>query len=213
MKLISRLISNTTALLVGAALSLAITTTARADDDAGLFLKSLQEEAVSQLSDESISSEEREQQFRSLLTENFDISGIAKFVVGKYWRKAEDGPRSEFMTIFEDIMVQRFLPTFSKYAGSDFKITKVVKKKSFYIVFSKVKTEGGEPAQILWRIQAKENSGFVITDIAAEGISLRSTYKSDYTSALKSLGGDLSALNGKLRKKIKSGDFAPKENG
>ncbi|WP_419905719.1 MlaC/ttg2D family ABC transporter substrate-binding protein [Kiloniella sp.] len=209
--LISRLISYTSALLVGAALSLAVSTTARADD-AGLFLKALQEEAVSQLSNESISSEEREQQFRSLLNENFDISGIAKFVVGKYWRKAEDGPRSEFMTIFEDIMVQRFLPTFSKYASSDFKVTKVVKKKSFYVVYSKIKTEGGEPAQLLWRIQAKETSGFVITDIAAEGISLRSTYKSDYTSALKSLGGDLSALNGKLRKKIKSGDFAPKDN-
>jgi len=191
---------------------LVVSTSARADD-AGLFLKALQKEAVTQLSNESVSSEEREQQFRSLLTENFDIGGMAKFVVGKYWRKAEDGPRSEFMTIFEDIMVQRFLPTFATYTSSDFKITKVVAKRDFYIVFSSVKTDGGEPAKVLWRIKAKENSGFIITDVAAEGISLRSTYKSDYTSALKSLGGDLSALNVKLRDKIKSGDFAPKNSG
>ncbi|MFD2206369.1 MlaC/ttg2D family ABC transporter substrate-binding protein [Kiloniella antarctica] len=211
MKRFSRLISNTTALLVGAALSLAISTSARADD-AGLFLQALQEKAVSQLADESISEEEREKQFRTLLNENFDISGIAKFVIGKYWRNAEDGPRSEFTTIFEDIMVQRFLPTFSQYAGSDFQITKVVKKKTFYIVYSKIKTESGEPAQVLWQIKNKEETGFIITDIAAEGISLRSTYKSDYTSALKSLDGDLSALNGKLRQKINSGDFVPKKS-
>ncbi|MEH6630777.1 MAG: ABC transporter substrate-binding protein [Halopseudomonas aestusnigri] len=212
MKLISHLISNATALLVGAALSLALSTSARADD-AGLFLKTLQQDTISQLSDESMSKEEREQQFRVILLENFDIPSMAKFVVGKYWRKAEDQPRSEFITLFEDIMVQRFLPMFSEYAGSDFKVTKVVEKKNFTIVFSKVKTEGGEPAQILWKMKNKEDTGFVITDVAAEGISLRSTYKSDYTSALKSLGGDLSALNGKLRKKIKSGNLVTKNNG
>ncbi|WP_052742055.1 MlaC/ttg2D family ABC transporter substrate-binding protein [Kiloniella litopenaei] len=214
MKHISCFIKNIAALLAGAAFCLAaFNGTANADDDAGLFLKALQEKAITQLSNEDVSEEEREKQFRTLLNENFDVEGIARFVIGKYWRKAETEHRDEFIAIFEDIMVQRFLPTFNQYAGSDFEVTKVVPKKSFFIVFSTVKTENGEPAQILWRVEKKdEASSHIVTDIAAEGISLRSTYRSDYTSALKSLGGDLSALNSKLRKKVQSGDFAPKES-
>ncbi|WP_417432496.1 MlaC/ttg2D family ABC transporter substrate-binding protein [Kiloniella sp.] len=213
MKHITCFIKNIAALLVGAAFCLtAFNGTVHADDDAGLFLKALQEKAITQLSNEDVSLEDREKQFRILLKENFDVEGIARFVIGKYWRKAETGHRDEFTVIFEDVMVQRFLPTFNQYAGSEFKVTKVVPKKSFFIVFSTVKTENGEPAQILWRVEKKdESSSYIITDIAAEGISLRSTYRSDYTSALKGLGGDLSALNSKLREKVQSGDFAPKE--
>ncbi|KLN60474.1 hypothetical protein WH96_12185 [Kiloniella spongiae] len=214
MKRVTGFIKNIAALLVGAVFCLAtFNGVANADDDAGQFLKALQEKAITQLSNEDVSVEEREKQFRALLNENFDVEGIARFVIGKYWRKAETDHRKEFTTIFEDVMVQRFLPTFSQYAGSEFRVTKVVPKKSFFIVFSKVKTENGEPAQILWRIEKKDDSSdYIITDIAAEGISLRSTYRSDYTSALKSLGGDLSELNTKLREKVQSGDFAPKEN-
>ncbi len=210
MKQITGFIKNIAALLAGAAFCLtAINSTANADDDAGHFLKALQKEAITQLSNEDVSEEEREKQFRALLNENFDVEGIARFVIGKYWRKAEDSHRKEFMTIFEDVMVQRFLPTFSQYASSEFQVIKVVPKKSFFIVFSKVKTENGELAEILWRVEKKDgSSGYIITDIAAEGISLRSTYRSDYTSALKSLGGDLSELNSKLREKVQSGDFA-----
>ncbi|WP_120496920.1 phospholipid-binding protein MlaC [Kiloniella sp. EL199] len=214
MKQITGFIKNIAALLAGAAFCLAVFNgAANADDAAGHFLKTLQKKAISQLSNEDISTEEREKQFRALLNKNFDIDGIARFVIGKYWRKAEDSHRKEFTTIFEDVMVQRFLPTFSQYADSEFKVTKVVPKKSFFIVFSKVKTENGEPSQVLWRIEKKDNSSdYIITDIAAEGISLRSTYRSDYTSALKSLGGNLSELNSKLREKVQSGDFAPKES-
>ncbi|WP_299380825.1 phospholipid-binding protein MlaC [uncultured Kiloniella sp.] len=214
MKHITCFIKNIAALLVGAAFCLtAFNGTVHADDDAGLFLKALQEKAITQLSNEDVSLEDREKQFRTLLKENFDVEGIARFVIGKYWRKAETGHRDEFKVIFEDVMVQRFLPTFNQYASSDFEITKVVPKKSFFIVFSTIKAENGEPAQILWRVEKKEDSSsYIITDIAAEGISLRSTYRSDYTSALKSLGGDLSALNSKLREKVQSGAFAPKES-
>ncbi|WP_157231050.1 MlaC/ttg2D family ABC transporter substrate-binding protein [Kiloniella laminariae] len=207
-----RLISLTTALFMGAALSLVLSQVTRADDDAGQFLVALQGKALTHLANNDISEDERETRFRALMSENFDLDGIASFVIGKYWRNADETARSEFKQIFEDIMVQRFLPTFNNYAGAAFKITKVTPKQDFYIVFSDVKTENGETAQVLWRIEKKADESFVITDVAAEGISLRNTYRSDYTSALKSVDGNLTTLNQKLREKIKAGDFAPRTN-
>ena len=65
MKHITCFIKNIAALLVGAAFCLAaFNTTAHADDDAGLFLKALQEKAITQLSNEDVSLEDREKQFR-----------------------------------------------------------------------------------------------------------------------------------------------------
>lgn len=183
---------------------------AQAQEDAGQFLKALQVEAMGQLSDNDVPSEEREKKFRDLLNKNFDVEGIARFVVGRYWRKADTAARKEFVSLFEEVMVQRFLPTFSDYAEADFQVTAVRERKDYFVVTSSVKAPNGEPASILWRI-IKDGNGYIITDVAAEGISLRTTYREDYTSALRSVGGDLAKFNEKLREKVNSGAFAPKK--
>src|SRR3546814_8259846 len=74
------------------------------------FLTELQEKAASRLGDASISSEEKEQNFRQLFNESFDVPTIGRFVIGRYWRRASDADKQAFLKVFEDAMVQRFLP-------------------------------------------------------------------------------------------------------
>src|SRR3546814_2429072 len=73
------------------------------------FLTELQEKAASRLGDASISSEEKEQNFRQLFNESFDVPTIGRFVIGRYWRRASDADKQAFLKVFEDAMVQRFL--------------------------------------------------------------------------------------------------------
>src|SRR5258708_37412857 len=54
--------------------------------DAQKFIGSLGETAISSLTGSSLSEAERGTRFRSLLESQFDMPGISKFVLARYWR-------------------------------------------------------------------------------------------------------------------------------
>src|SRR3546814_2738709 len=78
--------------------------------EAASFLADLQERAASQLGDASISAQEKEEHFRKLFNENFDVPRIGQFVIGRYWRAASEADQKAFLAVLEDAMVQSFLP-------------------------------------------------------------------------------------------------------
>ena len=47
----------------------------------------------------------RQARFRQLFHEDFDNNGIARFVLGRYWRSASEQERQEFVKLFEDYVV------------------------------------------------------------------------------------------------------------
>ena len=183
-----------------------------ASDNAGTFVTALKNDAVKQLSDAGSDNALKEQRFRALLNKNFEVEDIGKFVIGRYWRKAPDADKKEFLAVFEDVLVQRFLPLFDDYVDRNFSIDSVredAKRPEFSTVVSRVSQPQGADAQVLWRV--RESSGkFQISDVKAEGISLRITYQSEYASFLKNNSGNVSKLTKLLRRKVKAGAFAPK---
>ena len=186
--------------------------TVSAADDAGAFVLSLKNEAVEQLSSAGGDETLKEQRFRSLLNKNFEVEDIGKFVIGRYWRRTSDADREAFLVVFEDVLVQRFLPLFDDYVDRRFSVDSVRadgKRPEFSTVVSRVSQPQGSDAQVLWRV--RENGGkFQISDVKAEGISLRITYQSEYSSFLKNNSGDVEKLTKLLRRKVKAGAFAPK---
>ena len=189
---------------VVALLTLGATTVFASDkaDQAGAFLQNLRDEAVEKVKDDSLSADERSEEFKALIARNFDIEDTARFVVGRFWRKADKQERSDFTELFQNILVQRFLPVFEEYAEAEFKVVESKKRKDYFIVTTTILTPNGEPANLFWRVDPKGENSFRIKDVAPEGISMRSTYREDYTSALKSLKGDMTEFNAKLREKL-----------
>lgn len=186
--------------------------TASAADDAGSFVLTLKNDAVEQLSGAGGDEALKEQRFRTLLTEHFEVEDIGKFVIGRYWRRTSDADREAFLNVFEDVLVQRFLPLFDDYVDRSFSVDSVradAKRPEFSTVVSRVSQPQGADAQVLWRV--RENGGkFLISDVKAEGISLRITYQSEYASFLKNNSGNVSKLTKLLARKVKAGAFAPK---
>ena len=77
-------------LLVAAALSgLSTQSWANSEEEAGAFLLSLTTRSIEKLTDTSIPVEERKARFRQLFRDNFDISAIGRFVLGRYGRGIE----------------------------------------------------------------------------------------------------------------------------
>ncbi len=178
--------------------------------DAASFLATLQDEAIEQLTDPDIDADEREQRFRHLFNKGFDVPAIGRFVVGRYWRGATQKERDDFIKVFEDVVVQRFMPLLSEGSERRFEIGKVVedsRAKDHVLVASEIARGEGDPYKVNWRIRFKDEE-FKVLDIVAEGVSMAITLRSEYGSLIKSSGGKVSSLTEALRKKLNSGAFA-----
>ena len=170
-------------------------------DGAGKFITSLADKAIAALTEEGIDREKRVARFRKLLNENFAVKSIGRWVLGRYWRKATYAERSEFLKLFENLIVTTYVDRFEKYSGETLTVTKtVVKKAGDAIVFSQItRSQGVKPINVDWRVRATEGK-YKIVDVIVEGISMGQTQRSEFASVIRRSGGNVKGLIAALRK-------------
>ncbi len=174
-------------------------------EGAGIFLFELTDRALVELTEPGLANAEQKLRFRTFLKEAFDLPAIGRFVLGRYWRRADEAQRSDFLDAFEDMMIHQFLPLFSTNLGVNFEIgpTRSYKDNpNFVSIESKLRRLEGEPIQINWRVR-KIGEDYKIVDVVAEGVSIAVTLRSEYVSVLKRNGGDVDDLTRVLREKAK----------
>jgi len=168
--------------------------------DAQKFIDSLGEAAISSLTGTDLSEDEREKRFRGLLESHFDLPGISKFVLARYWRVATDAERADFRRLFEALLVQAYAKKFAEYAGERFKVSGALANDDGSItVNSLIDRPNGDQIRLDWRIE--DVSGLKISDLIVEGVSLRTTYRSDVGSVIQNGGGKVASLLDALRQK------------
>ena len=172
-------------------------------EEAGEFLLSLNAAALANLNDTTIGEDVRHQRFRKMARESFDIARISKFVLGINWRRATPKQREEFLDVFEEVNLQRFMPLFAKYADQKFTVDKTrqdQRKPRLYFVDSTVHRGEATPFSIEWRI-IRDDERYRILDVVAEGVSMALTLRTEYGAVVKNEGVD--GLIAKLREKVK----------
>ena len=179
---------------------------ARADElgaGAKKFIEILTSDAISMLTVEDISKTERADRFRRLMNENFAIKGIAKFVLGRHWRKATESEKKEYLQLFEDLLVDTYADRFAKYSGEKLVVNKSeVRGKGDALVHTiMIRVDGAKPLKVTWRVRGKKGI-YKIVDIMVEGISMVVTQKSEFASFIQKNGGSLGPLLIELRKRI-----------
>jgi phospholipid transport system substrate-binding protein len=178
------------------------------------FLTDLQEQAASRLGDASVSEKDKEEHFRKLFNENFDVPAIGRFVIGRYWRGASEADQEAFLKVFEDAMVQRFLPLLAENSSERFQVGTVTPdsaNENTALIDSRIDRPEGEPVRVSWRVRLTDGE-FKILDIVAEGVSMAITLRSEYGSVLRQNGGKLPPLTEALREKVERGAFARQVN-
>ncbi len=185
---------------VAALLSLPRLAQAAAPADAQKFIDDLGESTVRSLTNSSLSDAERDSRFRSLLESQFDLPGISKFVLARHWRGASDAERADFQRLFETLLVQAYAQKFAEYAGERFKVSSSLANDDGSItVNSLINRPNGDVVRLDWRVA--DAGGLKISDLVVDGISLRTTYRSDVASVIQNNGGNVAGLLGALRQK------------
>ncbi len=173
-------------------------------DGAKKFIEALTEEAISTLTGNDLSRNERADRFRKLMLKNFALKGIARFALGRHWRKLTGPEKREYLELFEDLMVATYADRFTKYSGEKLLVKKaeVRGEKDVLVHTSMIRVDGARPLKVAWRVRGKAGD-YKVVDIMVEGISMAMTQKSEFGSFIRQNGG-VSALLSELKKRLQA---------
>lgn len=167
------------------------------------FIAGLADEAIQALTMPNISRDEREKRFRDMLHKNFAIKTIARWVLGRHWKKATKEQRDEYMHLFEELLVVTYVDRFTQYSGENLKIVKsLANNPKDAMVFSEIVRQGTQPVHVDWRVRTSDSTTFKIIDVMVEGVSMGQTQRSEFASVIRQNGGKVEGLLAVLRKRV-----------
>jgi phospholipid transport system substrate-binding protein len=168
--------------------------------DAVAFMNQVWDRAVEVLNKKSDPAF-RQERFRQLFHADFDSAGIARFVLGRYWRDASEEEQKDFVKLFEDYVVFVYTARLSNFGGQDFKIRGSRSDGDGVVVLTDVFSPGGSsPLKIDWRL-VSDNGAYKINDVIVEGVSMLVTQRSEFASIVQRNGGQVRGLLAMMREK------------
>jgi phospholipid transport system substrate-binding protein len=194
-------------LLVGLPLAIAAGPAAAAPDTtdakATAFMNEMWNHAL-ELLNKKAPAAERQARFRELFHNDFDSPGIARFVLGRYWRTASPEEQKEFLKLFEDYVVYVYTARLSDFEGEQFKINSARPDQDTVLVSTDVITPGApQPLRVDWRL-VNDDGAYKITDVIVDGVSMLVTQRSEFASVIQRHGGQVQGLIELMREKTAS---------
>jgi phospholipid transport system substrate-binding protein len=144
---------------------------------------------------------QRVARFHELFRQDFDVPGIARFVLGRYWKTATAEQQDEFTKLFEDYIAIVYSSQLSAYSGETLKVTGSRADSEGAIVASEIiRPSGAPPVKVEWHL-TDQHGTYKIRDVAVDGISMAVTQRSEFASVIQHNGGQVQGLITMLRQK------------
>ena len=143
----------------------------------------------------------RRARFAELFHEDFDGPGIARFVVGRYWRTASPEEQQDFVKIFDDYVVFVYTARLGDFGGEHINIRGSRSDADGLIVSTAISgPRNASPVNVDWRLVI-DHGAYKINDIIVEGISMGVTQRSEFASIVQRNGGQLRGLIALMKEK------------
>jgi phospholipid transport system substrate-binding protein len=144
---------------------------------------------------------QRVARFHALFREDFDVPGIARFVLGRYWKTATPEQQEEFVKLFEDYIALVYSNQLAAYSGETLRVTGSRTSAEEAVVASEIiRPTGAPPVKVDWHLTDR-NGVYKISDVTVDGISMAVTQRSEFASVIQRNGGQVANLIAQLREK------------
>ncbi len=173
-------------------------------DRAANFIRQLGHDLPGVVGDAATDAEKR-RRLESFLVRVVDVDAMARFCLGRYWRQATPAQQQEYRRLFLRVLDNAVLVRLGSYGGSTGKVTMLaeISGPDGIHVPTIVQTGDAPPVRVTWLVETGAGeagaSPFRILDVEAEGISMRLSLRSDYTSFIGRNGGNLDLFLRALR--------------
>ncbi len=157
---------------------------------AARFIALLGDQAIVALRTNSRNSEHREETFRGLLAQNFDVPFIGRFVLGRYWRQASTEQRSDYIALFGEFLLKTYSRRLGGFTGKRFTVTGARPAgRQHIIVRTRIERSSGPSIEVDWRVKLIDRQ-YRIIDVAVEGVSMAVTQRAEFTTVIRNHGMD-----------------------
>jgi phospholipid transport system substrate-binding protein len=186
--------------VTAAAVALLTLRPACASTDLSAFVIQVADESITTLSKAGGTDPARAAALKPILLKYFDMPGLAKHVLGAYWKKINADQQQAFVDAFVNYVASVYGERFKQYNGEKLEIKRVRDQGTSATVFTAVAGGDDQGARVDWLIRT-DGSAPLVTDIRVEGLSLADTHRQEFTSVMSQHNGDISALMGILKSK------------
>jgi phospholipid transport system substrate-binding protein len=154
------------------------------------LIENLTRQALTILRTEKGDLAEREQKFRTVLTEYFAMQSISRRVAGKHWQSMSPDQQKEFMTLFSEWVLKTYSRRLGGYKGEEIAIEKAsAVSDDTVLVQTRVSSEKRKN-KVDWRVVAEDAGKPKIVDVSVDGVSMLVAQKSEVSSIIKNKGVD-----------------------
>jgi phospholipid transport system substrate-binding protein len=170
-------------------------------DSARALIEEISAEVLTILSDKDRGDRQKFDDLVVLLEGPIDLDLVARLILGRHWRTADDTQRQQYLALFREYALANLASKLHLYQGQSFEVTgaKVVSDKDA-LVTSRILSDGQPPLEVDWRLRERDGGGLVTIDLIVEGVSLIVTLRSEFGSVIERQGFD--GLLAELRQRI-----------
>ena len=118
-----------------------------ATNDAASVIGDLGSRAVAAMRNEDTVAAKQER-FRELFRQYFDVEACARFALGTYWRTATVVQRQEFVELYEDYVIVGYSTALRALGGASFEVLGSQSGREGVIVSSRVQINDGAPIRV-----------------------------------------------------------------
>ena len=171
------------------------------DSSAVEVIDQLGRRTLAVLSDSSKTPVQRQKYFQGLIASHVDIPMLAKFLAGRYWRRASAAQRTAYVSAFTDFLLEVFARQLggAQLVGFEVLGSKPVGRRDV-MVMSRL-DRGGKPVKVEWRLRRRDNR-FLVIDVTAEGVSMAMTRRQEFAAIIRANGGRFDGLITKLQEYV-----------
>jgi phospholipid transport system substrate-binding protein len=171
---------------------------ANAAMDPGAFVGNLGNEGIQTI---GASQQQRVARFNQLFQADFDVNGIGRFAIGRYWQAFTPEQQQEFLRLFQATTVEAYADKLGQYGGAQFRVLGTQPAGDEVVVSSEVVRSNGQPVRMDWHL-TDEGGQYKVTDVYVDQVSMKVTQRDEFAKIIQNNGGQPSALLAVLRQQL-----------
>ncbi|HVZ10265.1 MAG TPA: ABC transporter substrate-binding protein [Rhodopila sp.] len=169
-------------------------------EKAAVFVKATGDKLVAVINGPGSDADKRAALTR-IIDQAVDVDGVARFCLGRFWRKATPEQQKQYLELFRTVLVINISAKLGQYQGVAFAMGRRRMQDEDAAVMTTVLRPNNPPADVDWIISNPATRPQII-DVVAEGTSLRLTQRQDYASFLSRNNEDINSLIAAMRQQV-----------
>ncbi|MCU7922290.1 MAG: ABC transporter substrate-binding protein [Candidatus Thiodiazotropha sp. (ex Dulcina madagascariensis)] len=150
------------------------------------------------LQDESLDKHGRRSRVKEIVRERFDYESMSQVILAASWRKATQSQREQFITLFRELLEQTYYSAMDSYNNQTVRMGRERLKGKLANVQTFIVAANKELA-VSYKLRYR-NDDWYAYDVAVDGVSLVSNYRTSFRNLVKSKG--MSGLLAELAEKV-----------